>query len=118
MTSTLALDSVNWDLTVDANGNIATTSGGAQLAQDAASACRLFLGELYYDTTQGVPYWGQLLDTGVAPPDSLIVAKLEAAALTVPGVETASVTIKSITGRTVTGTVTVTSGSASATASF
>lgn len=108
MTTTLELDNANWDLVVDASGNIATITGGAQLAQDAASACRLFLGELWFDTTQGVPYWQQLLGTGVAPPNSLIVAKLEAAAMTVSGVQTASVAIKSITDRTVTGTVTVT----------
>lgn len=107
MATTLALDDANWDLTVDANGNIATVSGGAQLAQDAASACRLFLGELYYDVSQGVPFWGQLLGTGTLPPNSLIVAKLEAAALTVIGVETASISITSITKRTVSGTVTV-----------
>lgn len=106
MTITLAL-SADWDLTVDANGNVATVSGGSQLAQDAASACRLFLGELWFDTTQGVPYWQQLLGTGTQPPNSLITAKLEDAALTVPGVETASVTITNITARTVVGTVTV-----------
>ncbi len=106
-TTTLALNSATWDLYA-ANGDIATVSAGAQLAQDAASACRLFLGELWFDTTQGVPYWQQLLGIGTQPPNSLIVAKLQAAALTVPGVATATVVITGITTRTVTGTITVT----------
>jgi len=106
-TTTLALNA-SWDLYADSSGNIATLSGGAQLAQDAASACRCFLGELYFDTSQGVPYWQRLLGTGTLPPQSLIIAKLQAAALTVVGVETATITITSITARTVRGTVAVT----------
>lgn len=106
MASTLSLDPMAWDLTVDAHGNIATVSGIQQLAQDAASACRLFLGELWFDTSQGVPYWQQFL--GVLPPQSLVTAKLTAAALGVPGVNKASITITTFTARTVRGYVTVT----------
>ena len=106
-TTTLALNS-NWDLYADASCNIATLSGGAQLAQDAASACRCFLGELYFDTSQGVPYWQQFLGTGTMPPQALIIAKLQAAAMTVPGAQSATVAITSIVGRTVRGTVSVT----------
>jgi hypothetical protein len=63
---TLALDRTTWDLFLDARGDIAVASNPYSLAQDAASAIRLFSGELYYDTTQGVPYFGQIL--GQMPP--------------------------------------------------
>lgn len=118
--NTLALDNENWDLTIDANGNIAMATGAQALAQDAAAACMLYLGELWYDTTQGVPYFTQLW--GKLPPQSLIQAKFEQAALTVPGVESATVALTSFTDRNIAGTVTITSSSGgttvSATANF
>lgn len=104
---TLLLDVDSWDLQVDGNGNIAMATGAYALAQDAASACRLFLGELWFDTQQGVSYWQEIL--GFYPPASLVTAQLEAAALTVPGVASASVTITGFNQRTVSGTVTITS---------
>lgn len=103
---TLLLDTVEWDLVLDANGNIAVASNPYSLAQDAASACRLFLGELWYDTTQGVPYFQEIL--GKAPPLSYLKSKLETAAKTVPGVVAAVVYISSIVGRRVSGQVQVT----------
>lgn len=112
MTS-LALSNSTWDLTVDAYGNIATVTGGLQLAQDAACAIRLFLGELYYDTTQGVPYT-QIL--GRMPALSFVKAQLVAAALTVTGVTAAAVFITGLTGRQLTGQVQVTDGSGNITA--
>jgi hypothetical protein len=53
--TSLLLDS-NWDLTLDAFGNLAITAGNYAVAQDAACACRTWRGELWYDTTRGVPY--------------------------------------------------------------
>jgi hypothetical protein len=73
------------------------------VAQDVASAIRLFQGELWYDTTQGVPYWEKLL--GMNPTTSQIAAAFNAAALTVPGVVTASTVITSIAGREVSGQI-------------
>lgn len=97
MADTLLLDPNTWDLTLDAGGNIALASGkyprdpaksaAYGLAQDVACQCRLFLGELYYDTTQGVPYWQQLL--GYIPNVSLINAKFIEAAFQVQGVQAA-----------------------------
>lgn len=106
--ATLLLDTVEWDLVVDIAGNIATATEPYSLAQDAASAIRLFLGELYYDTTKGVPYWDQIL--GQAPPVNYMRAKFDEAALTVAGVVTAVCFIASITGRTVTGQVQINGG--------
>lgn len=105
--TTLLLDPVTWDLTVDLNGNIAVASDGYALAQDAASAIRLFRAELWYDTTQGIPYFEKVL--GQMPPLALLKAYFQAAALTVPGVASAKVFITSIgVNRIVTGQVQIT----------
>lgn len=80
---TMLLDLTNWDLVVDSAGGIAIAGDPYSIAQDVASACRLFLGEAYYDTTLGVPYFQQIL--GQSPPPNLIKAQLAIAALTVPG---------------------------------
>lgn len=101
--NTLLLDNVAWDLVLDSNGNIALAAPPYAVAQDVASASRLFQGELWYDTTQGVPYWQQLL--GQNPTTSQIAAAFNAAALTVPGVVTANTVITSIAGREVSGQV-------------
>ena len=103
---TLLLDTVNWDLASDIFGNIAVAGQPYSLAQDAASAIRLFQAELYYDTTKGVPYWSTVL--GKAPPLPLMKAKFVSAALTVPGVVSAKCFIRSITNRSVRGQVQVT----------
>jgi tetrahydromethanopterin S-methyltransferase subunit D len=113
MPSTLLLARDTWDLCVDARGNIAVASEPYALAQDAASAIRLFQGELWYDTGQGVPYFSEIL--GQAPPLSFLKASFVTAALTVPGVVSAVCFISGIVGRTVTGQVQVTDASGNVT---
>ncbi|MDR0458639.1 MAG: hypothetical protein LBH10_06415 [Burkholderiaceae bacterium] len=103
--NTLLLDRTQWDLVLDANGDMAMASNPYAIAQDVASACRLFLGELWYDNTSGVPYWQRIL--GLMPPLSLVKSALAAAALTVPQVVQARCLIASFTGRVVTGQVQV-----------
>ena len=106
MASTLLLDPVNWDLTLDAAGNIALLAEPAALAQDAASAIRTFLGEGYWDTTVGVPWLQQIL--GRTPPNiPLVKQKLVAAALTVPGVASAQVFLLALSLRGCAGQVQV-----------
>lgn len=100
---TLLLDTDQWDLVLDVAGNIALAKDPYALAQDAASAIRLFQGELLYDTTKGVPYWQSIL--GKTPPIGLLKTKFVAAALTVPEVDSAVCFISSITDRKVTGQV-------------
>lgn len=104
--NTLLLDRTTWDLTIDAAGNIAVASDPYAMAQDAASAIKLFQGELWYDTAKGVPYWSQIL--GKMPPISLMKAKFVAAAMTVPGVVAAQCFITAIAGRKVSGQVQIT----------
>jgi hypothetical protein len=107
--NTLYLDPSAWDLVVDASGNIAMAQPPYALAQDAASAIRTFLGECYYDTTQGIPYWQQIL--GKWPSLAVVKAKLIAAAMTVPGVVSAQVFIASAANRQISGQVQVTDAS-------
>ena len=99
----LLLDSEAWDLVLDSSGNIALASPPYAVAQDVASACRLFLGEAWYDTTDGIPYWQQLI--GYAPTSSQISAAFNAAALSVPGVVKANTIITSTENRTVSGQI-------------
>lgn len=100
---TLLLAVNDWDLITDAAGNIALSSEPYALAQDVASAIRLFQGELWYDTVPGIPYFSTIL--GHAPPVVVFKEYMEAAALTVPGVVSAVCTINSFEGRTVIGQV-------------
>ncbi len=111
--NTLLLDLTNWDLLADADGNIAVASDPYSVAQDVASAARLFLGECFYDTTLGVPYWSGIL--GQLPPIALMKSQLAKAALTVPGVANVQVFLSSIANRTITGQIvfTDTNGAAS-----
>ena len=88
---TLYLDPQTWDLALDVSRNIALAGEPYSLAQDAASACRTFLGEVYYDTTQGIPYWQQVL--GHFPALTLVKSQLVEAAMTVPGVVSAQMFI-------------------------
>jgi hypothetical protein len=101
--STLLLDNSYWDLVLDSNGDIAVASPPYAVAQDVASAIKTFLGEVWYDSTLGVPYFQQIL--GKAPPLSVFKAAMVDAALTVPSVVSAVCIIESFQGRQVTGQV-------------
>ena len=106
MAQTLLLDTVAWDLVLDVSGNMAVASEPYALAQDAGSACKTFQGEVYYDTTIGIPYWARIL--GHSPPLSFVKAQYIAAALTVPDVVAAACFISSFQDRVLTGQVQVT----------
>lgn len=103
MAATFLLDNDTWDLLVDANGNLAVATAPYAMAQDVASACRLFRGEDFYDTSRGIPYFQEVL--GQLPPLSLLKSLYVSAALTVPGVVSAVCYIDSIEGRKVTGQI-------------
>lgn len=106
---TLLLELNDWDLVTDASRNIALASVPYARAQDVASAIKTFLGEVYYDTTIGVPYFQQIL--GQTPPVAVFQEYMIAAALTVPGVVSATCVVESFIGRTVTGQVQFTDSS-------
>jgi len=101
--NTLLLDRAAWDLVLDANGNIALASPPYALAQDVASAVKLFAGELWFDTVKGTPYFEEVL--GHFPPASLLIGLVEKAALTVPGVVSARCIIDSFANREISGSI-------------
>lgn len=105
MRGTLLLDVVAWDMCLDAKGNWAFALPPYAVIQSVASACKLFLGELYFDTSKGVPYFADVF--GVPYPLALLKSDLVAAALTVPGVLAAVVYLDAIADRHVTGQVQV-----------
>lgn len=112
---TLALDISIWDLDVDVYGNWRTvgdaTPGtlmgpGMRLAQDVATRCLSWRGEVYYDVTQGIRYETIM---GYPPNMALIQSAFSQEALKVPLCATALVDFAFTGGnaRTITGTLTV-----------
>lgn len=99
----LLLDRTAWDLILDANGNIACATEPYSRSQDVACACRLFVGELWYSTKKGIPYFAEIL--GHRPPFSLVKEYLTRAAMTVPGVVSAQVIISGLNGRQLIGQI-------------
>lgn len=104
--NTLLLDRTAWDLVLDAAGNIALATKPYAVAQDVASAIKLFRGELFYDTGKGIPYWTEVL--GQLPPLALVRERLRTAALTVPDVVDAVPTITAFENRRLSGYVEIT----------
>src|SRR5487761_1929154 len=94
-----------WGMTVDVAGNIAMATSEYAIAQDVASACRLFSGELYYDTLKGIPYLTAIL--GKRPSRALVSNYFETAALTVPEVVAAQTVGLSLSNRNLTGSIEV-----------
>lgn len=103
---TLLLGQDTWDLLLDVNGNIAKAENPYALAQDAASVIRTWLGEVYFDTTVGIPWLQQVF--GRSPTLSLLKEQLKAAAMTVPEVASANVYLVTLSDRRVGGQVHVT----------
>lgn len=106
MAKTLPLDG-SWDVVLDPAGNWLLTDPDSSIAQDVASAIRTFLGECWYATDLGLPYFEQIL--GRRPPRSLLVSAIVQAAFTVQDVATAQVAFLGLRDRVITGTVLVTS---------
>jgi hypothetical protein len=104
--STIYLTPGAWDMTVDASNNIAMATPPYSLAQDVASACRLQLGECWYDITVGIPYQTGILGQPNVPL-SYIKGQLVQAALRVAGIVSAQVFVTSLTNRTLTGQIQV-----------
>lgn len=102
---TLYLNPETWDLSLDAYGNIAYAKDPYSKAQDVASAIKLFRGELYYNTEKGIPYFDETFNKKQSL--ALYRKRLQDAALSVPGVVSATSNIKN-ENRTVTGDVTFT----------
>jgi hypothetical protein len=103
MATTLLLDLDGWDVCLDALGNWALASEPYSQSQDVASAGRVFEAEAYYDTSLGVPYFTDVL--GKNQPTQILRARLQLAALTVPGVTDATAYLMVGRDRTMTGQI-------------
>lgn len=103
----LLLDQDAWDLLIDARGNIAVAGEPYALAQDAACAIKTFLGEVYFDTTLGVPYLSEIL--AKRPSITLLKSELESAATSMPGVGSAKCFLVELSRRRMGGQIQVTS---------
>lgn len=103
----LYIDSENNDLAIDVNGNLQVSTDGFALALAAACAIRTFQGEVYYDSTQGLPYFQSIL--GKNPPLEFVRARLAEAALNAdPDIVASQVYFSSLTNRDLSGQVQVT----------
>lgn len=101
---TLLLNLDGWDLCIDAIGNIAVASEPYSQVQDVASAARLFIGELYYGpAAKGIPYFQESLGRPV--PTQLLKSRIVAAAVEVPGVNSASCFLTNVSNRTISGQI-------------
>jgi hypothetical protein len=107
--NTLYLAPSTWDLCVDANGHIAMAQPPYAPAQNAANACKLSQGEYWYDSTQGVPYFGTIFGA-TPPPYNTIKSSLETAATSITGVASAVVYISYYTNRNLSAQLQVTLG--------
>lgn len=99
MSNTLLLDVATWDLCADASGNIAMATEPYSLAQDVETAIRTFLGDQYYNITDGIDYFGVIL--GHSPP--LVVFQqlmVEAALSASPDVVSAKCVVNSFDNAT------------------
>ena len=105
MLNTIYLNQDSWDIALDANGDFAIATPPYAIAQDVASAVKTFKGECFYDITQGIPYFQNVL--GHLPPMSIFTALVVNSALSVPGVVSARCLISSLNNRTVTGQIQV-----------
>jgi hypothetical protein len=110
--STILLDVLAWDLTLDANNNIALASPPYSVSQDMSSQCRQWKGEYIYSSNDGVPLATIL---GSAPNLGLMKSDFAVAAGQVPGTANVKCFISSIVERLVSGqvqaTVTLSNGS-------
>lgn len=89
---TLLLDPVTWDLVLDSSGNIARATNPYAIAQDVASEVKLFSGELYYNSTKGLPYFEQIFAQAGPSAAAILVSQAQNAALNVPETVSAKVT--------------------------
>lgn len=100
---TLYLNNDSWDLELDEFGNFKLKEDKDQIAQDVASAVRVFKGECWYDNLQGMPYIESIL--GQNPSSAFLRAKINLAALTVPQVVATTVTRLMLVNRQLTGQI-------------
>ena len=103
MHDTLLLDRTDWDLTLDALGNIALASPPYAVVQDVSCAARLVRGELWYGGPDGVDHFDEAL--GKSQPTQVFRAQIVRAALRVPGVTSARAFLRRTSTRVLGGQI-------------
>ena len=104
MATTVFLDPRTWDLTLDVNGNIAVATSTYQRAQDIASACRVFRGDIYFNQLDGIPYKESILGKNKYPL-GLYHSELHRCAMSVDGVVSANIKLNQLQNRVLTGII-------------
>lgn len=93
----------NWDLQLDASGQLAMVEGPLAVAQSVANAIRLFTRDAYFDQTSGVPHFD--IELGHRPSPEVVKERLIRAALEVQDVEAATMTTFAVINRVATGSI-------------
>ena len=103
MAYTLLLDA-NWDLTLDAEGNMATVIDAYAIAQNVANAVRLFTKDAYFNQDEGIPHFD--IELGHQPPLSVLRSRIVKAAQGVDGVADVTVNLdETMTDRVLRGEI-------------
>ena len=101
---TLFLLPSTWDLCLDTSGNIAIATDTYQQAQDIATSCRVFLGDDYYNLTDGIPYVEEILGK-TDYPIALYQRNLYDRSMLVDGIVTVEVKLNPLNNRILTGDI-------------
>jgi len=82
--NTLTLDE-NWDLSLNADGNIEIATGDYAIAQNCANAVRLFTNEAFFDRQKGIPHFSIELGSSVMASMAVFKNAIREACLGVDG---------------------------------
>lgn len=104
MANTLFLLPTEWDICLDVAGNIAIATDEYQQAQDISSSCRVFLGDDYYSTQDGIPYLEEIMGKN-SYPLALYQRNLHDRAMLVDGVVSVDVQFKEFQNRLLSGAI-------------
>lgn len=98
----LKLNQETWDLETDGNHNIAVIQNSDAIAQNVATRIKLFLGEQYYQSNTGIPYFN-ILGKNISL--SYLTSLIEKESLKVNGVTESKCVINSVKDRYLKGTL-------------
>lgn len=94
----------DWDLTVDANGNLSKTNSKTQsyaIAQNVANAFMLFTDDAYFFSDKGIPHF--LLELRKNPQLNVLKSRLKETAEAVQGVKKCDISFLSSEDRELSG---------------